>query len=102
MVSLGALRIGIVALCALVGAGRDERLPLRVLYASEAGTEYSASWTKLLEEHMAEVRAVAHAELTPELVRAFDVLVIDGELQDGKEYKTNDPVIPLRLSQLQG
>jgi hypothetical protein len=102
MISLGALRIGIAALCALVGAGREERMPLRVLYASEPGTEYSAGWKKLLEEHVTEVRAVAHADLTPELVRAFDVLVIDGELQNGEEYKTTEPKIPLRLSQLQG
>jgi hypothetical protein len=100
--SVGTLRIGIVALCALAGAGREERLPLRVLYASEPGTEYSAGWKKFLEEHVAEVRAVAHAELSPELVRAFDVLVIDGELMEGGEYKKTEPQIPLRLSQLQG
>src|SRR5262245_7730388 len=102
MTPLAALRIGIVALCALAGAGREERLPLRVLYASEPGTEYTDGWRKLLEHHVAEVRAVAHAELTPELVRAFDVLVIDGELMNGEEYKTLEPRIPLRLSQLQG
>lgn len=102
MLALGALRTGIVALCALVGAGREERLPLRVLYASEQGTEYSAGWKKFLEEHVADVRAVAHADLTPELVRAFDVLVIDGELQEGDQYKKTEPQLPLRLSQLQG
>src|SRR6188768_993869 len=100
MIPLAGLRIGILALCALVGAGREERLPLKVLYASEPGTEYTAGWTKFLGEHVAEVRTVAHAELTPELVRAFDVLVIDGELQDGEKYKTGEPQIPLRLSQL--
>ena len=102
MVPLGALRIVIVVLFALVGARPEERLPLRILYASEPGTEYSTGWKEFLGEHVAEVRAVAHAELTPELVRAFDVLVIDGELMDGAEYKTTEPQIPLRLSQLQG
>jgi hypothetical protein len=104
MLSLGALRIGILALFALVGASPEDRLPLRVLYASEPGTEYTAGWKKFLEEHVAEVRAVAHADLTPDLVQAFDVLVIDGELQDGGQYKTKDDrmTLPLRLSQLQG
>ena len=99
MAFLAALAIG---LAALGGAGAEERLPLKVLYASETGTEYSAGWKTFLEAHVAEVRAVAHADLTPELVSASDVLVVDGELQDGAEYKKGEVKVPLRLSQLQG
>src|SRR6185503_918565 len=63
---------------------------------------YSAGWAGFLEEHVDEVRTVAHAELSPELVRAFDVLVVDGELQEGESYKPGRVELPLRLSQLQG
>src|SRR6185503_13829046 len=70
--------------------------------ASEPGTEYSSGWVEFLAGHTDEVRAVAYGELTPELVRAFDVLVIDGELQEGERYKTEKVSVPLRLSELQG
>ncbi len=83
-------------------SAQEMRLPLRVLYASDPGTEYSAGWVEFLGAHTAEVRAVGHAELTPELARSFDVLVIDGELQAGDAYKPQRATVPLRLSELQG
>jgi len=54
LVSLGAALLG-------VSSPEDElRLPLRVLYASEPGTEYRSEWAKFLAAHTKEVRAVAH------------------------------------------
>src|SRR5688500_16922647 len=80
----------------------DLRLPLRVLYAADAGTPYSAGWKDFFAAHTVEVRAVSRDEVTLDLVRAFDVLVIDGELMDGDKYKERDERVPLPLSKLQG
>jgi hypothetical protein len=90
--------------CVLLAQSTSEpRLPLRVLYASDPDTEYSAGWAEFLSAHTAEVRAVGQMELTPELVRAWDVLVIDGELQEnGGAYKRETVRVPLRLADLQG
>jgi len=98
----------IAAACALLPAaapaGDDLHLPLRLLYASDSSPAYSAGWMDFLAQHVKEVRAVAPSELTPELVRAWDVLVIDGELMAGSEYRLDpkDVHLPLRLSDLQG
>ncbi len=90
--------------CVLLAQSASEpRLPLRVLYAGDPDTEYSAGWEEFLSAHTAEVRAVGQMELTPELVRAWDVLVIDGELQEnGGAYKRETVRVPLRLADLQG
>src|ERR1700752_717317 len=91
-----------VALLGVLQSPADLHLPLRVLYASDPRTEYSAGWEEFLAEHTAEVRAVARSQPTPELVRGFDVLVIDGELMQGRTYRPGEVQVPLRLSGLQG
>jgi hypothetical protein len=105
---LGAMRILASAAASIwlpLGAaqgGGELHLPLRVLYAPDADTEYAAGWAELLAAHVDEVHVATHATLTPELVRDFDVLVIDGELMEAGRYEEGTAAVPLRLSDLQG
>lgn len=81
----------------------DERLPLRIIYAGNAGTSYTAAWEEFLKKHVASVRVVAAATLTRDDLREADVLIVDGEV---KEPLFGGPLviesIRLGLDDLQG
>ena len=57
-----------------------EKLPYSILYASNAGTPYSAAWEKFLGEHAARVTSIAGSDLKRSDLAGFDLLVIDGKL----------------------
>jgi len=82
-----------------------ERLPLAVLYAGNSGTPYSAAWQAFLADHTARVVFVPGRELTPEALVGFDLLVVDGEVEEhdaeGRLSLKSEP-IALHLSDLQG
>ena len=82
-----------------------EKLPLRVVYAGNAGTPYSVAWQGFLAEHTAEVKFVTGSALRPTDLAGFDVLVIDGEVEskgpDG-ELQLKSEKIRLTLDDLQG
>lgn len=82
-----------------------EHLPLRVLYAGNAGTPYSKAWTTFLAAHTDTVRAVAGRTLQPADLVDIDVLILDGEVEDhtpGGEMQLVSEHVPLQLRDLQG
>lgn len=82
-----------------------ERLPLKVLYAGNVGTPYTAAWVRFLGEHTEAVKSVDASELRAEDFAGFDVLVIDGEVErhgkDG-ELQLHIDRVKLHLDDLQG
>lgn len=83
----------------------QEHLPLRVLYAGNAGTPYSAAWTKFLGEHVDEVRFVAGRDLRRTDLAGVDLLIVDGEVEDhdaNGQLRLKSEHIELRLADLQG
>lgn len=90
---------------ALAQAPGAEKLPLRVVYAGNAGTPYSAAWEKFLGEHVARTKPVSGRLLTRDDLAGFDLLVVDGEVEshDAKgELRLKDEKLPLMLEDLQG
>lgn len=82
-----------------------ETLPYSILYASNAGTPYSAAWAKFLGEHAAKVTFVAGADLKAADLAGFDLLVIDGEVESHDaqgELQLKDEKLRLALDELQG
>lgn len=82
-----------------------EKLPLRILYAGNAGTPYTAAWERFLAEHTAAVKVVSGSALQRTDLDGFDVLVVDGEVdaRDEKgEPKLKSEKIDLALDELQG
>lgn len=82
-----------------------EKLPYSILYASNAGTPYSAAWEKFLGEHAAKVRFVAGADLKAADLAGCDLLVIDGEVEShdaNGQMQLKDEKLRLALDELQG
>lgn len=82
-----------------------EKLPLKILYAGNAGTPYSAAWARFLGEHATEVKAVVGGELTAADLAGFDLLVIDGEVEAKSasgQVQLKSEKIALTLADLQG
>lgn len=82
-----------------------ERLPLRVLYAGNAGTEYTKAAMGFLSEHAAKVTFVESRKLTTRDFKDIDVLIVDGEVEthDAQgQLQLKSEKINLTLSELQG
>lgn len=95
----------LLALAFGVQAPPVEKLPYSIVYASNAGTPYSAAWETFLGEHAARVKFVAGCDLKREDLADFDLLVIDGEVEshDAKgELQLKDEKVRLALDELQG
>lgn len=101
MILLHALFLG----ACLAQQPSAEQLPLKVLYAGNAGTPYTAAWEKFLGEHTARVQFVSGSALKREDLAGFDLLVIDGEVTSkapGEEFKLKSEKVKLVLDELQG
>lgn len=83
-----------------------EILPLRILYAGNTGTPYTAAWMAFLDEHVASVRFVAGRALSAKDLTDIDVLVVDGEVEQrdatGAMQSLKSEHIRLGLGDLQG
>ena len=79
-----------------------EKLPFAILYASNAGTPYSAAWQEFLAAHARETKFVAGAALRREDLAGFDLLVIDGEVTVPGQPSLKSEKLRLVLDELQG
>lgn len=82
-----------------------EKLPLRIVYAGNAGTPYTAAWERFLGEHAASVKVISGGALRRSDLDGFDLLVVDGEVEthDEKgEVRLKSESIRLGLDELQG
>lgn len=79
-----------------------ETLPLRILYAGNEGTPYSAAWQEFLAAHARETKFVAGGALTRADLAGFDLLVIDGEVTVPGQPSLKSEKIRLVLDELQG
>jgi len=81
----------------------EEKLPIKVLYAGNAGTPYTAAWERFLGAHTQRVQFVSGGALKHEDLAGFDLLVIDGEVTvPGEELSLKSEKVQLVLDQLQG
>jgi hypothetical protein len=83
----------------------EEKLPLQILYAGNAGTPYSAAWEKFLGAHAQRVQFVSGSALKRADLAGFDLLVIDGEVESkapGEELTLKSEKVKLVLDELQG
>lgn len=97
--------LALVFAAAAVQTPADEKLPLKVLYAGNADTPYTAAWTKFLGEHTASVKFVSGSAVTRADLTGFDVLVIDGETTTTDEKgnpRLKTEKVQLTLDELQG
>lgn len=60
---------------------QDEKLPLRILYAGNAGTPYTAVWEHFLAAHTASVKVISGSAMRRADLDGFDLLVVDGEVE---------------------
>ncbi len=87
-------------------AGDALKLPLRVLYAGNAGTPYTDTYRRFFEEHAQSVRTLSLSEFRTADLADVDVLVIGGEVEeldsDGKLKGLKGEKIGFTLDDLQG
>lgn len=82
-----------------------DKLPLRIVYAGNLGTPYTAAWERFLGEHTAAVKVVSAGAVRRADLEGFDVLVVDGEIQTRDEKgdeQLKSEKVPLGLDELQG
>jgi hypothetical protein len=82
-----------------------EKLPLKLVYAGNANTPYTAAQLEFLGAHAASVKFVAGAKLTAADLKGADVLVIDGEVDtknEKGEVRLKSEKIDLTLGEVQG
>jgi len=82
-----------------------DKLPLRIVYAGNPGTPYTAAWERFLGEHTEAVKVVAASAVRRADLEGFDVLVVDGEIQTRDEKgdeQLKSEKVPLGLDELQG
>jgi len=86
-------------------APQPEKLPLKLVYAGNAGTPYTEAQLRFLEAHAASVSFVAGSKLTAADFKNADVLIVDGEVEakDEKgEPRLKSEKIGLTLGEVQG
>lgn len=85
-------------------APNEEHLPLRVLYAGNAGTAYTAAWRRFLDRHVDLVRVMSASDVTAKDLDGIDVLLIDGEVIEGEgnDTRIKSERFRLTLDDLQG
>lgn len=83
----------------------NEKLPLRIVYAGNAGTPYTDAWQRFLGDHTDGVKVVSASALQRRDLDGFDVLIVDGEVESRDEKgepRLKNERVPLHLDQLQG
>jgi glutathione S-transferase len=103
---IGAALVVSLLSCPPQGAApAAEKLPLKLVYAGNAGTPYTAAQLEFLEAHAASVKFVAGAKLTAADLKGADVLLVDGEVEskdDKGELRLKSEKIDLTLGEAQG
>ncbi|MCB9877876.1 MAG: hypothetical protein H6835_09770 [Planctomycetes bacterium] len=82
-----------------------EQLPLRVLYAGNADTPYTAAWLRFLGAHVDAVTFVAGRDLRARQLTGIDLLIVDGEVEAhdaSGQLSLKSEHIELALDDLQG
>ena len=100
-----ALLVCLVSCPQQVAAPQAEKLPLKLVYAGNAGTPYTAAQLRFLEAHAASVSFVAGSKLATADFRNADVLIVDGEVEtknENGELRLKSEKIGLTLGELQG
>jgi hypothetical protein len=83
----------------------SEKLPLRVLYAGNAGTPYTVAWEHFHAEHTAGVKVISGSALRRADLDGFDLLVVDGEVESRNakgEPSLKSEKFHVTLDELQG
>lgn len=97
--------LGLLSFGAMAQEPTTEKLPLKVLYAGNAGTPYTTAWMTFLTTHTNSVKFVVGSDLKTTDLAGVDVLIIDGEVMPpsaAAENRLKSEKVKLTLDDIQG